>query len=1112
MRRTVYLLPLVVAPGLATTLEGSLPSFFFPNTGQMGPRIRYVLQTPDLRVGFASDCAIFRSHSMQMRLRFTGANPKVVIEGVEPQSARVSFFRGRNAKGWQPGVTTYRRIKYRDLYPGIDLSYAAAGRRIKSEFVVRPGADPAQIRLVYQGANRISVGAGGDLIVSVRRSELREEAPEIYQDLDRGRVQLNGRYRLLGPRTVGFEIDGYDPFKPLVIDPSVSYSTYLGGSAMSAVTGVAADGSGNLYVAGWTEALDFPIAGAVQASNQGGVDVFVAKVNASGTALVYATYIGGRGEDRATGIAVDSLGQAYVTGSTSSTNFPLASPIRSTLGGGRDAFALKLNSAGNTLLYSTYLGGTNYDVGTAIAVDGSGNAYIAGDTLSANFPVLNAVQAALAGGRDAFITKLTPAGAISLSTYLGGGGDDHAGGIALDANGNVYIAGGTFSTNFPLAGAIQGSNGGSQDVFVTKLNAGGSALVYSTYLGGSGGEAGTPQQGMLEQANAISVDAVGTAYVTGVTNSADFPVTPGALRTSFNGTQDAFAVKIKPAGDALVYGTYIGGTSFNWASGIAAGLGGNAYIAGYTSSSDFPLATPVQPAFAGLYDAFFSEINAAGSSLICSTFYGGAGSDVANAIALGSSGDVFMGGQTNSFDFPLQRPIQSTNLGGGTGWVLRLTAVCAFVLSSTGSSPSSQAGTGTLTVTASDPSCSYAATSNVPWLSITGGAIGTGNGTVSYSYTTNISPNARTGTLTIAGQTFTVIQPGAATTAMSLSRTSLNFGVSGALVTDPQSITVTLSGGLGASWTVSSSQSNITVSPSSGTGDGIFQVTATAGASGVISVTASGATNSPQQVQVNVANVAPGSPYGSFDTPVDNTAGIAGEIAVTGWALDNVEVSKVDIWRERIGSEPVASNGLVYIGDGVFVAGARPDVETAYPNAPFNYRAGWGYLMLTTGLPNNGGSPGPGNGTYKLHAIAHNKAGVAVDLGTRAITVDNAHATKPFGTIDTPGQGATVSGTVINFGWALTQQPYVIPTDGSTIWVTVDGQVLGHPVYNQYRSDIATGFPGLANSNGAVGYFVLDTTTLTNGVHNIGWLVYDNAGRGDGVGSRFFTVLNSVPH
>jgi len=258
-----------------------------------------------------------------------------------------------------------------------------------------------------------------------------------------------------------------------------------------------------------------------------------------------------------------------------------------------------------------------------------------------------------------------------------------------------------------------------------------------------------------------------------------------------------------------------------------------------------------------------------------------------------------------------------------------------------------------------------------------------------------------------------------------------------------------------------------------------------------------------------VFGTTPSKPYGSFDSPTDNMTGIAGAIPVTGWALDNIDVVKVDIWRERVGYEPAASNGLVYIGDAVFVAGARPDVEKAYPNVPFSYRAGWGYLMLTNGLPNNGGSPGPGNGTYRLHAIAHNRAGIATDLGTRTIVVDNAHATKPFGTIDTPGQGATVSGTVINFAWVLTQQPYVIPTDGSTIWVTVDGQVVGHPVYNQYRSDIATSFPAYVNSNGAVGYFYLDTTTLTNGVHNIGWLVYDNAGRGDGIGSRFFTVANS---
>jgi hypothetical protein len=342
---------------------------------------------------------------------------------------------------------------------------------------------------------------------------------------------------------------------------------------------------------------------------------------------------------------------------------------------------------------------------------------------------------------------------------------------------------------------------------------------------------------------------------------------------------------------------------------------------------------------------------------------------------------------------------------------------------------------------------------------------------------------------------------------MSLSRSSLNFGTNGSMVTMPQPVWVSFSGG-SLNWTVSSNQPNITVSPGSGSGKGGFTVTATAGASGVVTISAPGATNSPLQLQVNVAAVTPGSPYGSFDTPLNNTAGVAGAIAVTGWALDSIEVSKVDIWREPMAGEAAASNGLVYIGDAVFVDGARPDVESASPAVPLNYRAGWGYLMLSNFLPPNSGSTAPGNGTYKLHAIAHNKAGASVDLGTKTITCDNAHATKPFGTIDTPGQGAIVSGTVTNFGWALTQQPNKISMDGSTITVTVDGQALGHPVYNQYRSDIAAAFPGYANSGGAVGFFMLDTTTLADGVHTIGWLVYDNAGRGDGVGSRFFTVQN----
>jgi hypothetical protein len=300
------------------------------------------------------------------------------------------------------------------------------------------------------------------------------------------------------------------------------------------------------------------------------------------------------------------------------------------------------------------------------------------------------------------------------------------------------------------------------------------------------------------------------------------------------------------------------------------------------------------------------------------------------------------------------------------------------------------------------------------------------------------------------------------------------------------------------------------VSPGSGTGSGTFQVTAGAGPGGIITVSSPGATGSPQ-IQVNVAAATAGAPFGSFDTPANNITGVAGAIAVTGWALDSVEVTKVDIWRDPLAGEAAGSNGLVYIGDAVFVADARPDVEALYPTTPFNYRAGWGYLLLTNFLPNNnGGAGGPGNGAYNLHAIAHSKSGAPLDLGTRTITVDNAHATKPFGTIDTPGQGGTASGSAyINFGWALTQNPNVIPFDGSTITVYVDSVAVGHPTYNQFRSDIANLFPGHANSNGAVGFFYIDTTRLANGVHTISWTVFDNAGHGDGIGSRFFNVQNS---
>jgi hypothetical protein len=243
-------------------------------------------------------------------------------------------------------------------------------------------------------------------------------------------------------------------------------------------------------------------------------------------------------------------------------------------------------------------------------------------------------------------------------------------------------------------------------------------------------------------------------------------------------------------------------------------------------------------------------------------------------------------------------------------------------------------------------------------------------------------------------------------------------------------------------------------------------------------------------------------PFGSFDTPAQGATGVSGAIAVTGWALDDWETTKVEIYRNPVGGEPTHPNGNVYIGDATFVPGARSDVDTAYANYPFSYRAGWGYMLLTNFFP-----PSGGNGTYTLYAYASDGTQSTL-LGSKTITLDNANATKPFGTLDTPGQGGTVSGTLVVFGWALTPQPGVIPTNGSTIWYAIDGVYIGNPTYNQYRADIAGAFPGYANSNGAVGFSIVDTTTLTNGMHTIGWLVTDNLGRAEGLGSRFFWVQN----
>src|SRR6266550_127337 len=479
-----------------------------------------------------------------LRMKLVGAKPTPQVEGVDEFPGKANYIIGNDPKKWGTNVPTYAKVRYHEVYPGVDLVYYGKQRQLEHDFIVAPGADPSSITLGFAGAEKMSLDPRrGALVLSVKGGEVRFEKPRIYQELGGTWREISGGYVLKNANGVGFAVAAYDANKPLVIDPTLFYSTYLGGSGEDLGLGIAADGAGNAYVTGETGSTDFPGASSsmIQSSNGGGFDAFVAKINAGGTALVYSTYLGGSSDDLGFGIAVDAAGNAYVTGETGSTDFHGASSsmIQSSNGGGFDAFVAKFNAGGTALVYSTYLGGSGDDAGQGIAVDAAGHAYVTGYTFSTNFPTtLLAFQSANAGSTDAFVTKLNPAGSVPLvySTYLGGSGDDFGQGIAVDAAGNAYVTGYTGSTNFPTtAGAFQIANAGSNDAFVTTLNPAGSApLVFSTYLGGSSDDFGF----------GIAVDAAGNAYVTGQTLSTIFPTTPGAFQRANAGSSDAFVTKI----------------------------------------------------------------------------------------------------------------------------------------------------------------------------------------------------------------------------------------------------------------------------------------------------------------------------------------------------------------------------------------------------------------------------------------------------------------------------------------------------------------------------------------------------------------------------------------
>jgi len=619
-----------------------------------------------------------RVMSTMLEMKVVGANPRARVVGAEELPGKSNYFIGNDPKKWRTNIATYAKVRVEDIYPGVDLVYYGNRGQLEYDFVVRSGADPRAIKLALTSPSLAKVDAEGDLVVQADGGEVRFHKPMIYQAglTESGRettekTLVAGRYTINEQNEVAFAIGDYDKTKPLVIDPTLVYSTYLGGSQQEQGYGIAVDSSGDAYVTGYTISKDFPASNAFQPTNHSaflyGANAFVTKFNADGSALLYSTYLGGSATDFAFAVAVDGSGNAYVTGQTDSTDFPTVNPFQATYAGAQDTFVTKISTDGSALLYSTYLGGSHNDEAYAIAVDGSGSAYVTGFTDGTDFPTspgaLQGSNRAVAPYTNtAFVTKFSPDGStLRYSTYLGGSRGSRATGIAVDPAGNAYVTGGTGSTDFPTANAFQNTMRDFGAAFVTELNADASGLLYSTYLGGSS----RVNQGLLvggSGANAIAVDSSGSAYVAGTTYCTDFPTTVPAFQMSNNAgpssSPNAFVTKFNAGGSTLVYSTYLGGSRGDQANGVAINSSGNAYVTGYTADTDFPTANPIQANNNASNsnkvgrNAFATEFTPDGSGLVYSTYLGGSGNDTAYGIAVDGFNNTYVTGGSGSSDFP----------------------------------------------------------------------------------------------------------------------------------------------------------------------------------------------------------------------------------------------------------------------------------------------------------------------------------------------------------------------------------------------------------------------------------------------------------------------------
>ncbi len=671
---------------------------FEENRGQFPSAVRYLARAGGANVFLTGEEAVYvlpisistvkdgdnavsdrsGSKAFALRMKFVGANADSQFAGVEPVGQRTNYFRGGQSN-WRTDIPNFSRVAYENVYPGVGMIWhGLAQGATRYDFVVSPGADPNQIELAFEGADGLEIDSDGNLLIRTEAGTITQQKPVTYQESNGFRSEVESSFVIAGNR-VKFAVGDYDNSLPLTIDPTIltnnmAFSTMLGSFGEDYSNDITVDSNGNSYITGRTSSISFPTtSGTFDTSANGSDDVFVAKINSSGTGLVFSTYLGGQNYDEGFGIAVNQSGDIFVAGAAGSVDFPVTSgAYDTTFNGGADVFVARFGANGNTLIYSTYIGASQIDYAQDLAIDSSDNAYIivrTADTIVDYPTTVGAFDTTHNGIDDVAVTKINATGtALTYSTFLGGSGIDVGRSIAVNAAGEAYVAGTTTDdvVDFPTtAGAYDTTVNGSTDFFVTRINASGTALVYSTVIGGPG----------IDNANGLAIDSNGAAYVVGPV-SPGFPTTAGVVDTTNAGSNEIGASKISPDGSTLVYSTFIGGTQGESASGVAVDRFGNAYIVGDNFSGDYPT-TPGAPdtTYNGSNDAVVTVLNQNASAFLFSTYLGGSGSDFGTDIAVDSAGNIYVTGQsiaTGAIPFPVTPDgYQTMNSGGRDAFVTK---------------------------------------------------------------------------------------------------------------------------------------------------------------------------------------------------------------------------------------------------------------------------------------------------------------------------------------------------------------------------------------------------------------------------------------------------------